>query len=77
MMSGDNTGPGPTWPLRKPRHFTEASGISNMKFVLSGGLILGTVDGANIEIHREIGDDNIFKFGNLADQVKDLRHAHR
>ncbi|CAG8474946.1 1858_t:CDS:10 [Acaulospora colombiana] len=56
---------------------TEASGTSNMKFVLNGGLILGTVDGANIEIHEEIGDDNIFMFGNLANRVEDLRHAHR
>nr|CAG8514143.1 11896_t:CDS:10 [Entrophospora candida] len=56
---------------------TEASGTSNMKFVLNGGLILGTVDGANIEIHQEISGENIFSFGNLADAVSDLRHAHR
>ncbi|KAI9846616.1 MAG: Non-essential glycogen phosphorylase [Sclerophora amabilis] len=55
---------------------TEASGTSNMKFVLNGGLIIGTYDGANIEITREIGVDNIFLFGNLAEDVEDLRHAH-
>jgi starch phosphorylase len=55
---------------------TEASGTSNMKFVLNGGLIIGTCDGANIEITREIGDSNIFLFGNLAEDVEDLRHAH-
>ncbi|KAG9253189.1 family 35 glycosyltransferase [Emericellopsis atlantica] len=55
---------------------TEASGTSNMKFVLNGGLIIGTCDGANIEITREIGDNNIFLFGNLAEDVEDLRHAH-
>lgn len=56
---------------------TEASGTSNMKFVLNGGLILGTIDGANIEITREISEDNIFLFGHLADSVDDLRHARR
>ncbi|KAI0386040.1 glycosyltransferase family 35 protein [Hypomontagnella monticulosa] len=55
---------------------TEASGTSNMKFVLNGGLIIGTCDGANIEITREIGQENIFLFGNLSEDVEDLRHAH-
>lgn len=68
-----------------------------MKFVLNGGLIIGTCDGANvrldgnprnysiqtgandrlqIEITREIGQNNIFLFGNLAEDVEDLRHTH-
>ncbi|KAF2187986.1 glycosyltransferase family 35 protein [Zopfia rhizophila CBS 207.26] len=55
---------------------TEASGTSNMKFCLNGGLIIGTCDGANIEITREIGDQNIFLFGNLAEDVDELRHNH-
>ncbi|KAI8805271.1 glycosyl transferase [Cladochytrium replicatum] len=53
---------------------TEASGTSNMKFVLNGGLILGTVDGANIEIGEEVGKDNIWLFGCLAHEVEDIRH---
>ncbi|ORY07217.1 glycosyl transferase [Basidiobolus meristosporus CBS 931.73] len=56
---------------------TEASGTSNMKFVLNGGIILGTVDGANVEINEEIGDDNIFTFGVLTHEVDDYRHAMR
>ncbi|KAJ9608255.1 Non-essential glycogen phosphorylase [Cladophialophora chaetospira] len=55
---------------------TEASGTSNMKFVLNGGMIIGTLDGANIEITREIGEQNIFLFGNLSEDVEDLRHHH-
>ncbi|KAJ6145755.1 Glycogen/starch/alpha-glucan phosphorylase [Penicillium chermesinum] len=55
---------------------TEGSGTSNMKFVLNGGLIIGTCDGANIEITREISEQNIFLFGNLAEDVEELRHRH-
>lgn len=49
---------------------TEASGTSNMKFVMNGGLILGTMDGANVEIADEIGPDNMFIFGARKDDVR-------
>merc|ERR550537_1759345 len=48
---------------------TEASGPSNMKFVMNGGLIIGTMDGANIEIREEGGNDTMFIFGCLEDEV--------